>query len=287
MNKGKILSDILEKCRSINFYDEKKLQLRGDNTLEFDDDIADGLQDKNMHWGQLKLLLSEIIHLANYKDEFDNIIYAGAAPGIHIVLLADLFPEKKFYLFDPNPIWDIRLKEKRNVFIKTRYFDDGEARKLFRLGKKYFLISDIRNLDIGKAKKRNDENAQDNIVENDMHIQFGFWRQVQPKFALFKFRLMHDKKSKFPTGTIYLPIYGKNVTTESRLFIKNYNENDTLLYDNKNYRDRMFYYHVNERNDAALAAMIICQVSKILNIPYEFLVENIRSSLRYNRKRSY
>ncbi len=35
------------------------------------------------HWGQRKLLLSEIEFLTLYSEKNDNVIYAGAAPGTH------------------------------------------------------------------------------------------------------------------------------------------------------------------------------------------------------------
>jgi len=296
MFKSKILRDILDGCYKIEDddieYDEKILQLQEfpqqddmeENTLKWDNNLADSLKDANKHWGQLKLFLSEVAHLANYIDDYDIIVYAGAAPGIHIVLLTELFPHKRFFLFDPNPIWDVRLREKRNVVIRTGFFDDTEAHRLSKFNTRYFLISDIRNLDIGEAKRHGDERGQDNIVENDMNIQFGFWHQLQPDIALFKFRLMRGKGlSKFPTGQVYLPIYGKHATAESRLLIKGYDEFKTTRYDNENYRQRMFYHHANERNDAMLAATVIYRVAKVLNMTYQNLIKKIKSDLQYRR----
>jgi hypothetical protein len=289
MVRGKILNDILKECKKIASkninYDEKILQLSQCNTnnmLVWDDDIANKVKENNLHWGQLKLFLSEIIHLVNFINEYDIIIYAGAAPGIHIVLLADLLSTKKFFLFDPNNIWDARLYDKKNVVMCTKSFNDIEAHRLFKFNKRYFLISDIRNLDIGYAKIHDLKKEQDNIVENDMHIQFGFWHQLQPCFALFKFRLMLGPGiSTFPAGDIYLPIYGKYATSESRLLIKKYNEFNTAKYNNEYYRQRMFYYNINERNDAVLAAIIICRASQILSITHQFLLKKIKSEFRY------
>ena len=52
---------------------------------------------KNLHWGQRKLLLSEIDFLTDFIDLSKNkqkilIIYAGAADGKHISLLSKMFP---------------------------------------------------------------------------------------------------------------------------------------------------------------------------------------------------
>jgi hypothetical protein len=56
------------------------------------------------HWGQRKLLLTEIDFL-NYclkeRDEKMHILYAGAAHGTHLPFLLQLFPNLIFHLYDP------------------------------------------------------------------------------------------------------------------------------------------------------------------------------------------
>ena len=52
------------------------------------------------HFGQRKLLLSEIQFLNKVSNEY--ILYAGSAPGNKSYLLSLLYPEKKFILVDPN-----------------------------------------------------------------------------------------------------------------------------------------------------------------------------------------
>lgn len=62
-----------------------------------------------VHYGQRKLLLSEIEFLTNVcislpaklKHKRIVVIYAGAAPGDHIDLLYSMFPFIKFVLVDP------------------------------------------------------------------------------------------------------------------------------------------------------------------------------------------
>lgn len=54
------------------------------------------------HWGQRKLLLSEIEFLTHYAREGDVVLYAGAAPGNHVRFLAEnMFPRLRFILVDP------------------------------------------------------------------------------------------------------------------------------------------------------------------------------------------
>ena len=45
-----------------------------------------------LHWGQRKLLLSEIEFLTLYAAPGDLVLYAGAAPGGHIPYLARPLP---------------------------------------------------------------------------------------------------------------------------------------------------------------------------------------------------
>jgi hypothetical protein len=54
-----------------------------------------------VHWGQRKLLLTEIEFLTRYGHLSDTVIYAGAAPGTHTAVLAALFPKHKFHLHSP------------------------------------------------------------------------------------------------------------------------------------------------------------------------------------------
>ena len=55
------------------------------------------------HWGQRKLLMSELEFLLLYarKDDVQQVVYAGAAPGKHTNYLSQLFPQLRFHLVDP------------------------------------------------------------------------------------------------------------------------------------------------------------------------------------------
>ena len=53
------------------------------------------------HYGQHKLLLTEILFFSLHGSEHCNVIYAGAAPGDHNTFLSNLFPSYHFDLVDP------------------------------------------------------------------------------------------------------------------------------------------------------------------------------------------
>ena len=52
------------------------------------------LRHQVCHWGQRKLLLSEVEFFTTFFDPLASalVIYAGAAPGHHIPLLSEMFP---------------------------------------------------------------------------------------------------------------------------------------------------------------------------------------------------
>ncbi len=57
-----------------------------------------------LHWGQRKLLMSEIEFLTLHATPGCVVVYAGAAPGLHCAFLSDMFPEvRQFILVDPSP----------------------------------------------------------------------------------------------------------------------------------------------------------------------------------------
>jgi hypothetical protein len=110
-----------------------------------------------VHFGQRKLHLSEIEFLTNFCKELDEyveyslkkassdvvLIYAGAAPGIHISKLSDMFPFIKFVLIDPA---DFHVKETERIQIIQEYFTDQMARELKKeyTNQTILFISDIR-----------------------------------------------------------------------------------------------------------------------------------------------
>lgn len=77
---------------------------------------------KNIHSGQRKLLLSEILFLTKELDNLEDeifCVYAGAAPGCgpsHLIELFDNFPNTKWLLCDPN----FSPEDKRNFKSKEK-----------------------------------------------------------------------------------------------------------------------------------------------------------------------
>lgn len=109
--------------------------------IRYFDQIQDRMPytDKNglrsaIHWGQNKLLMSEIEFLTDHSQGYDLVIYAGAAPGTHTNYLSKLFPKVTFLLIDPSD-FNITPTDKVHALHKT-YFSDPFS-KAFNKDVKY------------------------------------------------------------------------------------------------------------------------------------------------------
>lgn len=106
-----------------------------------------------LHWGQRKLLLSEIDFLRKSCERTPNdrrlVVYAGAGPGDHLPLLICLFKDEidAWEFFYPRPMsWRNNLE---NVTIHETEFNDHLITSLLEKYSEWeiFLISDIRTAD--------------------------------------------------------------------------------------------------------------------------------------------
>lgn len=203
------------------------------------------------HWGQRKLLLSEIEFLTEFGDFSDTVVYAGAAPGVKNSYLVSLFPEHSFVFVDPNP-FDKRIldlaKNSDRVTVINDYFTDEMAKqynpKIF--GRRVLFISDIRTADI---KSYDDEKTEDTIIK-DNKMQAKWIKLMKPEVSMLKFRLPWGKGTteyfegfSYPSR-IYLPVWGPQSTTETRLIIIG---EGTHVYDNTEYEEQLFYFNTVTR----------------------------------------
>jgi hypothetical protein len=185
------------------------------------------------HIGQRKLLITEIWFLSQYNlqniKKSQNppiIIYPGAAPGIHILYLAKLFPNVEFHLYDMSR-FDINLRNKstkpKNVFLYKQLFLDEERDywKQKRIdGKKIYLISDIRAL-TGKEKNLKEK---ENVIHIDNMLQYKWIEEIRPESAMIKWRIPFTEdehfRYKYLDGNILLQPWGGVSTTETRLIVE-------------------------------------------------------------------
>ena len=75
---------------------------------------------KVLHFGQLKLLFSEILYLSKSFNPNSTVVYIGVADdGFHISFLADMFKELNFELWDKA---EFGLELRSNIKLINRFF---------------------------------------------------------------------------------------------------------------------------------------------------------------------
>lgn len=197
-------------------------------------------QDHNktvVHWGQRKLLLSEVEFLTKFSNDDDIVLYVGAAGGLHIILLSLMFPKLNFVLFDKTKFECINSNK---IHIYNRYFTDKDAHYFKKYADRLLFISDIRSVRV-----RDTLNIE-NVVYEDMSLQQEWYNIINPKKSMFKFRLhWNDDVTSYIKGKLYLPVWGPKTTTESRLIIDS--NAGTKDYSNKDYEEQMFYFNTITR----------------------------------------
>lgn len=236
------------------------------------------------HWGQRKLMLAEIEFLTKFYSRAKCVVYAGAAPGTHILFLAQMFPKLRFVLVDPRPFSSHLVKAGKDLLspdtnlprieLQTSFFTD-ELAKRYATEEGVLFISDVRTSDDSPVtpsatvpgavlpnKNSTDlQHPSQNYVENDMQLQQKWHFLMQPVASSFKFRLpWGGGTTEYLKGDIFLPVWGPVTTTESRLFVdrdavrdaapsaKTHDDSpQTTLYDNGKYERQMFDFNTHRR----------------------------------------
>lgn len=195
-----------------------------------------------IHWGQRKLLMSEIEFLNLYPRSRElHVVYAGAAPGTHTAYLSSLFPNITFHLVDPAPF---TVKPTPKIRLYQGFFTHTLAHQ-FRndYGGKILFVSDIRTAD----SEIQEEKEVDESVRSDMQMQMEWHMIMRPLRSMLKFRLpWTNGTTRYLAGEIYLPVWGPITTTETRL-ITHENSLEVVEYDNKKYEEQMFYFNTRVR----------------------------------------
>jgi hypothetical protein len=228
------------------FSTDIKLKHHASLQTQYQEKYDSKFRSPNVHLGQRKLLLSEIQFLNEYykkNTEDPTLLYVGAAPGTHLLLLHVLFPKVKFVLYD-GAKFDIKLKKFPSIFEihegETGFFTSDLCRKL-KMGDNLLLVSDIR---LGEA----DFQAG---VARDMFMQKEWVEILKPKMSLLKFRMpysmKHGEKMSYFKGKILYGIFAKPTSGETRLLVHQKDISKDVLYDFKQYEESMFFHNKYER----------------------------------------
>jgi hypothetical protein len=82
-------------------------------------------QRTSLHVGQRKLFMNELQFMCRFRPSI--VVYAGAAPSMHIWRLHELFPETKFLLVDPNEFCIVKR-------LGVTHYDDPEGVEYLEVG---------------------------------------------------------------------------------------------------------------------------------------------------------
>jgi hypothetical protein len=228
--------------------------------------MKENFNPKAIHLGQRKLLISEIEFLTRIIKNTRpvdgsgtegpinyTLLYVGAAPGQHIPILSDMFPEIKFVLYDPAPFL---IKPSKNIEIHQELFTDDlvekyatkpDARKESRL----LFISDIRSVprsgyqDVDSTDPEFEDEVRKNLSQQRKWVE-----ALQPVRSLLKFRLpftTEDEKasSEYFDGIINFQAYSPPQSAETRLEVGN--KPKMIQYDHSRYEQQMFYFNTRYR----------------------------------------
>lgn len=204
-------------------------------------------EKKAIHYGQLKLLLTEIQFFTMFWDPMTVIkpivVYAGAAPGIHIPFMSMMFPQLEFHLYDPRPF---AIPESDKIHLYPQYFTDDDART-WANRKDIFFISDIRTAAWKEMTREENEKA---VIE-DMRRQETWYKIIRPVKALLKFRLPYayefiPRYFHYLTGHLLKQPWAPQTTTETRLVPHDLVEAD---YDIVKYGNQMFHHNTVIREE--------------------------------------
>ena len=248
--------------------------------LTYEKDLRDE-KSYNVHWGQRKLLLSEIEFLTIYWDRhtYPNpvLVYAGSAPGNHIPFLSNMFPSVDFHLYDPRPF---KIKENKRISIFQEYFTNKIAES-YNNRDDVFFISDIRkkspkdNLEeIAKKLKITYKYALDNSdtdqniiyemeryysedIYDDMLMQQEWVLKMEPAFSLLKFKIPYPDKNqekmyKYLKGHLLIQVWPRNKSSELRLVSfpdKKTKKFEKGLWSDIEYEKLAFYHNVVVRKN--------------------------------------
>ena len=232
------------------FHRDPLVNINGKLKEEYDDSYV---PPTNVHIGQRKLLLSEIQLLTTWYQEHNYdpiVVYIGAAPGTHLILLSYLFPNVFFILYDgakfdktlsyyPN-IYE--LHEGKDGFVDTKLVHN--IAKRFNNKNNIILISDIR---LGADDKSKFEKG----VTEDMKSQQEWMEILRPQMSLLKFRmsynLNHGDRLNYTKGDILYQIWPKDKSGETRLLVRKKDIGNKIDYDFKDYEQTMFFHNKYKR----------------------------------------
>ena len=227
----------------------------------------------NCSSGQRKLLMAEIEFITKVSQVYPLksvlCLYIGSAPGTHILVLARLFPEVHFMLWDPLP-HQPELHHNANIRIENTLYETQKSHKLVlehikekKRIKHVMFISDIR--------RRGEDIMNEASILGDTIMQQHWVLELQSVVVAYslKFRLPYAYKSQqdysytdtlvpqsstnnrfflYLDGDLYFQLYAPIMSTETRLvYVSKTKPSWKPIfreYDPNTYQDEMYWFNI-------------------------------------------
>ena len=163
------------------------------------------------HWGTRKLLLTDIEFLTqNVGMGKCSVIYIGAAPGLHINYLSELFPDLDFVLIDTQTI---KAKKTSKIHFRLGDVVQNIVEEYAKSKKELLLICNVHTF-----------GSQDYIEETilrDIKKQAEWHLRMKPIASLLTFRLPpKTRRIQFLEGSIVLQPWSSRRTSVCRLLVR-------------------------------------------------------------------
>jgi hypothetical protein len=269
LSKTKRLVYHINSLKNIKLIDIPEFVSDIPSTSVYNDDSLD--HQSKCHWGQKKLLLSEIQFLTRICKKLNikklneyAVVYIGSAAGHHLPILYNLYPDLIWLLYDPAPFSNKVMKhpnKDKSVFIFNMFFTDETLDHVRQncQNRKIIFISDIRV-----------EPKEEDIIK-DMRDQAFWGTELNSPFMLLKFRLPYEELNSIPKsnkqlklneklfinpnlkvdknmiylkGDIYLQIFPPPYSGELRLYVEqNDNKYEFAEYDYLNIENKLIYFN--------------------------------------------
>jgi hypothetical protein len=219
VNTGKLT----HKDMKANFYDGSSTKINTCKSQALKHKYSDKYVP--LHWGQRKLLLSEIdffsrvahdMGVDKFKNQEISLVYPGSAHGHHLILEMEMYHNIIMYLWDPamyNPVLYLAEFMRRKLPLDFPYKQEHKT-----LADKYvgriFINMELSNQDFIQYHK----NATTQNIPKNYETQWGFFTKKSSDYWLDYMK--KNKKSSVPT--LYV--------SDIRLFT-NMAASNTLLYN--------------------------------------------------------
>jgi hypothetical protein len=244
---------------------------------------------KSGHWGQRKLLLTEILFFTLYGRPNMKVIYAGAAPSDHMLFLSKMFPTYHFTLIDPER-WNKEFQKihpelagqnfsentkKYTINDKIDVYHGFMSDQLSReLGEKYkddnvLFVSDIRPTNIESISSTIQE--REAVVKENMEMQSRWYliiKQLNNKdvYGMFKYKpIFGIDTTEYLDGELYYQPHAPLLSPELRLIT---NKTTTRKYDNRWLEQHLAWFNRIRRNEENTP--LDPRIRGIFDVQYEY-----------------